>query len=311
MIEKSNSPFLSFQPVLSVCMTCYNQQLFIRQAVQSMLDQTTSIPFEIIIADDCSTDETWSILTEIWQANPDRILLLRQERNVGLAQNWADLMRYPRAGFVAYLEGDDYWTDPHKLEKQYLHLQSNPGHVLSFHDYLIIGEKGQPFEGQPFVPAARRDRTRAEMAAGCLIHQNTVMFRKVFRDLPAGFFEAPNHDTFFIAWLSNWGTAGYLSGVQPLMYRIRQMGLWGGRNRIRRRQDSIRTLEIIKKSVDAALHPLIEYRLLSKHMRLSWMCLRSGLLLSSVEQFLHGCFLMLSRPLLVSFVINRGKNFYN
>ena len=293
-------------PLVSVCLTCFNQELWIRDAVESVLIQETSFDFEIIISDDCSTDGTWSSLLNIQAEFPEKILLVRQEHNVGLAQNWADVIGKARAGYIAYLEGDDFWTDPLKLEKQFRQLNANSSYALSFHDYIVIDENGNKSPHQPFVNSAKRDRTKVEMASGCLIHQNTMMFRKNFDSLPNGFFQAPDHDTFFIGWLSNWGSAAYHNEIGPLMYRIHKKGLWGGRARIRRRRDNIETLKLIRKEVAPMLRISIDYRLISKSLRLSWLNLHSGLVLDSITCFSSTIYYFLRNPSLFLFCISRA-----
>lgn len=102
--------------------------------------QKTGFVFEIIIADDCSTDNTRELLKEYKAKYPDRIKLILQESNVGPARNWLDLIYYPKSKYIAYLEGDDYWIDPYKLQKQVEFLEENSHYSMSFHKVNLLSK---------------------------------------------------------------------------------------------------------------------------------------------------------------------------
>ena len=124
-------------PKVSVCVITYNQGAFISKAVNSALIQKTNFEYDIIIADDCSTDDTTQILTELRDRYPNKIKLLLRNKNVGAAKNWIELIRYPRSKYIAYLEGDDYWSDTEKLQKQHDALEINSNVSLCFHDVIL------------------------------------------------------------------------------------------------------------------------------------------------------------------------------
>ena len=104
------------KPLVSVCIITYNQESYIRQAIESVLMQKVNFPWEIIIADDCSKDKTREIILEYKDRFPDLIKPLFQKRNVGGGKNFTDLINAATGKYVAYLEGDDYWTDDGKLQ---------------------------------------------------------------------------------------------------------------------------------------------------------------------------------------------------
>ena len=92
-------------------MITYNQQRYIAQAINSALDQRTTFPIEIIVGEDCSTDGTREIVTELAKANPDRIRLRLAEENQGGKLNFVRTLEQARGEYVVILEGDDYFTD--------------------------------------------------------------------------------------------------------------------------------------------------------------------------------------------------------
>ena len=105
-------------PVVSICCICYNHELFVKDAIESFLVQKTTFPFEIVISDDCSKDSTRTILAEYKNKFPNIIRDVSPEKNLGLYENLSHVQRSARGKYIALCEGDDFWTDPYKLQKQ-------------------------------------------------------------------------------------------------------------------------------------------------------------------------------------------------
>lgn len=133
--------------MLDIIMPTYNHELFISQAIQSVLMQECSFKYRLIIGEDCSTDGTLSICREFASANPDKILLIEQKSNSGIAFNYKALFKAASAKYIAILEGDDYWTDKHKLQKQVDILESDPELGLVHANYFSLYENGQKKKG--------------------------------------------------------------------------------------------------------------------------------------------------------------------
>ncbi|MEI6696949.1 MAG: glycosyltransferase [Bacteroidota bacterium] len=126
------------EPLLSVCLITYNHVKYIREAIEGVLMQKVNFSWEFIIADDCSTDGTREIVLEYKKKYPKFIKLILQDKNVGPAKNWIDLITYPKSKYVAYFEGDDYWIDPLKLQKQVDFLEEHPDYSICFHKVKIL-----------------------------------------------------------------------------------------------------------------------------------------------------------------------------
>lgn len=120
-------------PLVSVLMITYNHALFIRKAVDSVLAQRTDFPIELVIGEDCSTDETRKILKEYPKDGDVSIRLLENDRNLGMHENFRRTLAACTGKYIALLEGDDYWTEPGKLEQQVQLLESNPDYSFCFH----------------------------------------------------------------------------------------------------------------------------------------------------------------------------------
>ena len=110
------------KPQVSVIVPNYNHAPYLKERIDSILNQTFQ-DFEVILMDDCSTDNTRVILLEYKEKYPDLIKLILQEKNVGPAQNFIDLITFPKSKYIAIFEGDDYRTDPYKLQKQFDYLK--------------------------------------------------------------------------------------------------------------------------------------------------------------------------------------------
>jgi glycosyltransferase involved in cell wall biosynthesis len=116
--------------MVSVCMITYNHEPFISQAIEGVLMQQSNFFFELVIGEDCSTDSTWEICEGYAQKHPEIIRLLPSERNLGMMPNFVRTLDICTGKYIALCEGDDYWIDPYKLQKQVDFLEENPDYGL-------------------------------------------------------------------------------------------------------------------------------------------------------------------------------------
>jgi hypothetical protein len=120
-------------PKVSVVMVTYQHETFIAQAINSVLAQRTTFPVELIIGEDCSPDGTRQSVMDFQRRNPDRIRVLLWRDNVGAAANFVGALEACRGEYIAFCEGDDYWTDPDKLQRQVDLLDSDSELALCHH----------------------------------------------------------------------------------------------------------------------------------------------------------------------------------
>ena len=123
---------MSSAPKVSVLMITYNQEKYVAQAIDSILAQQADFPYELVIGEDCSTDGTHAICQAYQQQYPGIVRLLVREKNLGMAANFFSTFAECTGEYLAILEGDDFWPDPFKLQKQVDYLDANPGHALVF-----------------------------------------------------------------------------------------------------------------------------------------------------------------------------------
>src|ERR1700690_1472331 len=161
---------------LSVAMTTYNHEAFIQQAIESVLAQRVNFDYEIVVGEDGSTDGTRVILMNLYQKYPERIVPLLHDENIGAARNFQATLASCQGQYLAYVEGDDYWTSADKLQKQVDFLDQHPDYSICCHRVQIRDETG----------AGRKDvlpnRTAGTYTMEDLLAENfiptcTVMYR--------------------------------------------------------------------------------------------------------------------------------------
>jgi glycosyltransferase involved in cell wall biosynthesis len=113
-------------PLVSVLIISYNQEHYISQCIESVLEQETDYPFEIIIGEDCGTDSTQNICIEYQRKYPDIIKLILHEKNGGVVNNWLACIKHASGKYITSCAGDDYWHNPHKLKLQFDYMELNP-----------------------------------------------------------------------------------------------------------------------------------------------------------------------------------------
>lgn len=115
---------------VSIVITSYNLENYISQALDSILNQVTDYAFNIIVADDCSTDETVSILREYKQKYPEKIVLLETDHNIGSLSNSNRAFETMDCDYFSFLDGDDYWVGADRINKQIDFLEKNKEFVM-------------------------------------------------------------------------------------------------------------------------------------------------------------------------------------
>ena len=134
---------MEYKKMVSVAIITYQHINYIEQTIKSVLMQETSYDYEIVIADDCSTDGTREIVQKYKEMYPEKIRLVLHSENVGMVKNEASLLSACEGKYIAYLDGDDYWTDPHKLQIQIDFLENNNEYSSCYSDAQCIGDYGE------------------------------------------------------------------------------------------------------------------------------------------------------------------------
>lgn len=125
-------------PSISVNMITYNHANYIDKAIESIVNQKTEFLFELIIGEDFSTDNTREIIYNYKKKYPKIIKIITSDTNVGMFENFLRVERECQGKYIAYCEGDDYWIDPYKLQKQFYFLETHPECGLVHTDYNVL-----------------------------------------------------------------------------------------------------------------------------------------------------------------------------
>ena len=173
-MEVSDPDCLTRQPKVSVLMLAYNQAPYIAKAISSVLEQRARFPFELIIGDDASMDETRGIALEAQRAYPESVRVLFSEQNVGMHANHGRLVSAARGEFIAYCEGDDYWLDQGKLQRQIDYMDTHPECGLVHANYLNLISVGNTWRTRLAFRKAGQLRSRAGAIYADMLRANKI-----------------------------------------------------------------------------------------------------------------------------------------
>ena len=132
--------------IISIYVATYNHENYIARALDSILMQKTNYKFEVLVGEDCSTDRTREILKEYEKKHPGFFTMFYREKNMYNSEcnNQRDLRQRCKGKYIIGLEGDDFWTDENKLQKQVDFLEKNPEYIAVAHNTVVVGEDSEP-----------------------------------------------------------------------------------------------------------------------------------------------------------------------
>ncbi|MCE3259189.1 MAG: glycosyl transferase family 2 [Bacteroidetes bacterium] len=218
-------------PLVDVIIVTYNHKNYIAQTLEGVLMQQTSFRVNIMVGDDCSTDGTVDILKKYETQFPEQLDVIYQEKNLGPwhpERNIVLMFRKSKAKYIALLDGDDYWIDPLKLQKQVDFLEANPDFSLSFHNTMIRHEykSGVNKESALFNKNLTQDVFELkDIADGWIAHTSSLVFTS--RDLlplPDWFSTSFTGDLLIILLLAGRGKIKYLNFTGSV-YRLNDGGV--------------------------------------------------------------------------------------
>lgn len=126
------------KPLVSICCITYNHEHYIKDALEGFVMQKTTFPFEIVISDDCSKDGTRAMIAEYKTKYPHLIRDISPDKNMGATPNFLYVQQSAEGKYIALCEGDDYWTDEHKLQRQVDYMESHPDCTCYAHNSICL-----------------------------------------------------------------------------------------------------------------------------------------------------------------------------
>lgn len=214
------------KPLVSISCITYNQAPFIKQCIDSFLMQRTNFKFEILVHDDASTDGTAEIIKEYEAKYPGIIRPIYEKENQWVkGRRGSIIFNFPRAKgkYLALCEGDDYWTDPQKLQLQVDFLESHPDYALCFHPVVAHFENNE--EKDCVLPSYTKKSkfTVRELLKGNFIQTNSVMYRKQeYKRLATDVLPA---DWYLHLYHAQFGKIGFINKAMSV-YRRHAGGVW-------------------------------------------------------------------------------------
>ena len=139
---------------VSIICTNYNKGDWVREAMDSFLNQKTNFDFEIVIIDDASTDHSYEIIQEYQNKFPEKVRTFRNEVNLGIARTWKKVCQEAKGQYIARCDSDDFWTDPLKLQKQVDLLDASTDSLWSNTEFDMVDLDGNIFQKDAFANKA-------------------------------------------------------------------------------------------------------------------------------------------------------------
>lgn len=229
--EVSDPAVLAIRPLVSVHMLAYRHAPFIAAAIQSVADQKTDFPIELIIGEDCSPDRTLEIAMDYQRRYPALIRVLSSDANVGMHANGDRCLAASRGDYIAICEGDDYWCDPTKLVRQMAIFRAHPECALVYHAAAYINsETGRQTKTSRQSLFSRILSTEEIILGdGGLIPTASILVRReIALNLPVWYHRAPVGDYPLALWASLRGKIAYLDRTMSV-YRTNVPHSWSQR----------------------------------------------------------------------------------
>lgn len=208
---------------VDVLMMTYNHESFIEQAIQGVLNQQTSFDVRLIIGNDCSTDATAEICEKYKKQFPEKILFINHERNLGHHKNFIEIYNQANARYIALCEGDDYWTDTQKLQKQVDLLENHPEYIICFHAINELSADGSVKRSNI---NQKQITDLSDLINGWYMNTATYIFRNERKIVfPEWFFEVRATDLCFHILIAERGGKIYFIDEVMAVYRRHEGGV--------------------------------------------------------------------------------------
>lgn len=239
-------------PLLSVVMITYNHDKFISEAINGVLMQQCNFSIELIIADDCSTDKTKDVVQDylVNNANSAWIKYFRQADNVGMMNNFIFALNQCKGKYIAFCEGDDYWTNPYKLQKQVDFLENNLAYSVCWTKYQVLDQNVLKQEEVFKRVEFNKDTynvTLDSLFDPYAVHTSTCLFKNDtdFSMLP-DLIHAKDNTIYALLLLQG---EGVILNIESAVYRLHAGGIFSSRTELSQIADNYYNLKEINNAL--------------------------------------------------------------
>jgi glycosyltransferase involved in cell wall biosynthesis len=287
-------------------MITYGHEKFIEEAINGVLMQECDFEYELIIANDCSPDNTDAVINKILKSHPkgNCIRYFKHEKNIGMMPNFIFALEQCKGNYIALCEGDDYWTDVLKLQKQVDYLTEFKNVVACFTDIAML--ESDHLISKALKQKHRKNHDSVTVFQDLWIPTLTLLFRKesLHFPLPEQFSKVFNGDIFLFYLLAQEGRLDYLDFVSGV-YRQHENGVWSGATFISQLDKRVITYKLLKDyfSLDKTVCRLLSERItLNQWSKIEYFYKQSeykSLLIQYASFFVHHPFLGLKNGFLL------------
>lgn len=298
-IEKSEEPIM-----VSVCCLVYNHEPFLRECFDGFVMQKTNFPIEILVHDDASTDHSADIIREYTAKYPHLFKPIYQTENqYSKGVNvFTEILNRLKGKYIAVCEGDDYWTDPLKLQKQVDFMEVHNDYVLCFHNARNLYVEKQKMKNYQLMRLPRgycRDFSSLDLMLGITPPTCTVMYRnKLLKDCIKIIIlkkKIVNGDTVISSLLGKYGKGKYMAIIADSVCRIHNGGVWQLKNELDKSKDLYVTFTFLQH---AHTNKVVSKLLRRHRLRLCAKILQIPALISDFKIFLLYYFRMVGLSLI-------------
>lgn len=254
------------EPLVSVAILTYNHDKYIAASIESVIKQKITFSMEVVIAEDASNDKTREIVTEYQNTYPEKIRVILQKRNIGPKLNKFCLLSNLKGKFIATLEGDDYWTDDFKLQKQIDFLQNNLDYSFSMGKVEVLFEKtGVMRKKKEYVKPGKKDFfTLKDYLKYPFSHTSTFVFRRSDLEFPDWFSKVHAGDQSLVVIATRNNKIKYHDDFFSV-YRINQSGITNSRELQKYKQEVFFYLNHANEYTDYKYNRIIVLRKIRVH----------------------------------------------
>ena len=232
--------------MMMMMMVVYNHENYIKEALNGILTQRCDFDSEIVIGEDFSSDSSRSIIVDFFNRFPGKFKLLFHEQNIGAQQNQQMVLDNCIGEFVAICEGDDYWTDPLKLQKQVDFLESHSDYSICFHPVEIFDQENNKLIEDNITRKVIDTTDIKELAKGNYIHTPSVMLRNDFV-IPSWFAKCPIGDWTLYMIAVRDKKIKRLDDVMAV-YRVHDQSMWSLKTNEHRILSTLKSIKLLIKS---------------------------------------------------------------
>lgn len=272
-------------PFLAIYMITYNHESFIEETIESMMTQKTNFEYKLFIGEDFSKDNTREVCVRLKEKYPNKIDLFLNEKNLGANLNAKQIFKAcfeSGAKYIALCEGDDYWTDPLKLQKQVDFLEANPDYVICYHKVKVL--QNGILKEDTITQEVAETTTIKDLAKGNYIHTCSVVFKNnLYEKFPEYFHKSPVGDYFLHMLNARYGKIKFLDEYMGV-YRLHETSVWSSKTQIKREQIWREFLKNIRKNFDKEVQEILDNQL--KQYRISHKKRRIASIKKFIKRFL-------------------------